>query len=94
MQSSDLTLRDKNAFIFSCDKFVINLRKVMFLKGLFPDIGRIIPRLSMKASSEPPGLTQELKNKKLEKVAETDSGSDLFENIKHRFLSFKKHKYM
>ena len=48
----------------------------------------------MKASREPPGLTQELRNSELERVAETESASDLFENLKHRFLSFKKHKYM
>ncbi|PON98317.1 Carbonic anhydrase [Trema orientale] len=55
---------------------------------------RTSPGLAMKASREPPGLTQELRNSKLERVAETESGSDLFDNIKHRFLSFKKHKYM
>ncbi|XP_024020323.1 beta carbonic anhydrase 5, chloroplastic isoform X1 [Morus notabilis] len=50
--------------------------------------------LRMKASREPPGLTQDLGNNKLETVEETGSRSDLFQNIKHRFLSFKKHTYM
>lgn len=71
------------------------------VKCLYSVIRRTSPGLTMNASSEPPGLTQELSDSKLElrdsrleRVAETESGSDLFENIKHRFLSFKKHKYM
>ncbi|KAF3435086.1 hypothetical protein FNV43_RR22173 [Rhamnella rubrinervis] len=49
--------------------------------------------LTMKASREPPGLTQELNNKP-EGLADTENECDLFKNLKHRFLSFKKHKYM
>lgn len=48
----------------------------------------------MKASKEPPGLIQDLGNNKLEMEAKTESQSDLFENMKHRFLSFKKNNYM
>lgn len=50
--------------------------------------------LTAKASRKPLGLTEELKNNKLESVVETDDGSGLFEDMKRRFLSFKKHKYM
>ncbi|KAH0977090.1 hypothetical protein GBA52_026809 [Prunus armeniaca] len=50
--------------------------------------------LTAKASRKPLGLTEELKNNKLESVVETDDGSCLFEDMKRRFLSFKKHKYM
>ncbi|XP_024168088.1 beta carbonic anhydrase 5, chloroplastic isoform X5 [Rosa chinensis] len=52
------------------------------------------PGLTIKASRESLGLTQELKSNKLERVVETEDGSDLFEDMKHRFLSFKKHKYL
>jgi carbonic anhydrase len=47
----------------------------------------------MKSSREPPGLTQELNNKP-ERLADTENECDLFKDLKHRFLSFKKHKYM
>ncbi|XP_062023499.1 beta carbonic anhydrase 5, chloroplastic isoform X2 [Rosa rugosa] len=52
------------------------------------------PGLTIKASRDSLGLTQELKSNKLERVVETEDGSDLFEDMKHRFLSFKKHKYL
>ncbi|KAF4376414.1 hypothetical protein F8388_012067 [Cannabis sativa] len=55
---------------------------------------RTTPGLTMSASREPPALTQEHRNNKLETVVETESGTDLFDNLKRRFLSFKKHKYM
>ncbi|KAJ9159192.1 hypothetical protein P3X46_024714 [Hevea brasiliensis] len=60
-----------------------------------------ISGLKLKASREPPGLTREppgltreLKSDKLENPAVTKSDSDLFDEMKQRFLSFKKHKYM
>ncbi|OMO85238.1 Carbonic anhydrase [Corchorus capsularis] len=43
--------------------------------------------LKLKASAEPPALTQE-------RMAETGTAPDLFDEMKNRFLSFKKHKYM
>ncbi|XP_048336099.1 beta carbonic anhydrase 5, chloroplastic isoform X3 [Ziziphus jujuba] len=49
--------------------------------------------LTTKASREPSGLTQEL-DSKLQAVPESESGCDLFKDMKHRFLSFKKNKYM
>ncbi|KAL5562647.1 hypothetical protein UlMin_032394 [Ulmus minor] len=55
---------------------------------------RTSPGLIMKTSSESPGLTQELKKNIMETEAQTETGSDVFEDMKHRFLSFKKHKYM
>ncbi|KAL6218340.1 PREDICTED: beta carbonic anhydrase 5, chloroplastic [Fragaria vesca subsp. vesca] len=50
--------------------------------------------LTIKASRESLGLTQQLKSNKLERVVETEDGSDLFEDMKHRFLSFKRQKYL
>lgn len=51
------------------------------------------PRLELKASKEPPGLTQPLDNSRLESLAETENVCDLFEDLKHRFLRFKKRKF-
>uniref|UniRef100_A0A5B6ZT40 Carbonic anhydrase n=1 Tax=Davidia involucrata TaxID=16924 RepID=A0A5B6ZT40_DAVIN len=50
--------------------------------------------LRLKASREPLGVTQELTNKKQKSVAGTQNGCDMFNEMKHRFLSFKKHKYL
>ena len=50
--------------------------------------------MKLKASTEPPALTQELKGAKQESIVEMGSGSVLFDEMKNRFLSFKKHKYM
>ncbi|PQP96070.1 beta carbonic anhydrase 5 chloroplastic [Prunus yedoensis var. nudiflora] len=51
-------------------------------------------RFNCKGFKKAVRLTEELKNNKLESVVETDDGSGLFEDMKRRFLSFKKHKYM
>ncbi|XVE49486.1 hypothetical protein DITRI_Ditri01bG0086100 [Diplodiscus trichospermus] len=50
--------------------------------------------VKLKASAEPPALTQEIKGDKLGSIVEMGSGCDLFDEMKNRFLSFKKHKYM
>ncbi|XP_028965340.1 beta carbonic anhydrase 5, chloroplastic-like isoform X2 [Malus sylvestris] len=52
------------------------------------------PGLTVKASRESLGITEQHKNIKLERVAETDDRSELFEDMKQRFLDFKNHKYM
>ncbi|PSS02603.1 Beta carbonic anhydrase [Actinidia chinensis var. chinensis] len=52
------------------------------------------PALKLKALKESQGLTQELMNNKLKSIVETQDGSDLFNEMKHRFLSFKKHKFL
>ncbi|KAG6709944.1 hypothetical protein I3842_06G158300 [Carya illinoinensis] len=49
--------------------------------------------LKFKASKEPLGLTQQLDNSKLESLTESENGSDLFEDLKHRFLRFKRRKF-
>ncbi|KAM7474837.1 hypothetical protein LguiB_022080 [Lonicera macranthoides] len=49
--------------------------------------------LILKASGDAPGLTQELTSNKQKSVVETQNGSDLFNEMKHRFLNFKKHNY-
>ncbi|KAK6916172.1 Carbonic anhydrase [Dillenia turbinata] len=48
---------------------------------------------TLRAAREPPGLTQELSFKKLENV-EVQNGHDQFIQIKERFLSFKRHRYL
>ncbi|XP_002263870.2 beta carbonic anhydrase 5, chloroplastic isoform X3 [Vitis vinifera] len=50
--------------------------------------------LRLKASRESPGLTQELTSDRLESIAEIENRYDVFDEVKHRFLSFKKHKYL
>ncbi|KAK8562769.1 hypothetical protein V6N12_010839 [Hibiscus sabdariffa] len=45
----------------------------------------------LKASAEPPALTR---GDKQESIVEMESGRDLFNKMKNRFLSFKSHKYM
>ncbi|GLT26101.1 hypothetical protein SLA2020_011880 [Shorea laevis] len=52
------------------------------------------PSIKLKASMEPPGLVQELKSDELESVVKRESGSDLFDEMKYRFMSFKRKKYM
>ncbi|XP_059445685.1 beta carbonic anhydrase 5, chloroplastic-like isoform X2 [Corylus avellana] len=51
------------------------------------------PRLELKASKEPPGQTPQLENSRLESLAETENVCDFFEDLKHRFLRFKKRKF-
>ncbi|KAJ6683548.1 hypothetical protein OIU85_007253 [Salix viminalis] len=50
--------------------------------------------LRLQASRELPGLTKELKSDKSERMERVEHGTDLFGEMKQRFLSFKKHKYM
>ncbi|CAL5324266.1 unnamed protein product [Camellia sinensis] len=52
------------------------------------------PVLRLKASLEPPGLTQGLTNSKQESIIGTQNGSDLFNEMKHWFLSFKSQKFL
>ncbi|KAL9377663.1 hypothetical protein Peur_028998 [Populus x canadensis] len=49
--------------------------------------------LKLQASSEPAAVTKELKSDKSERMAGVEH-VDLFNEMKQRFLSFKKHKYM
>ena len=60
----------------------------------FSDICRSNTGVKLKASAEPPALTRELKGGKQESIVEMGSGCDLFEEMKNRFVSFKKQKYM
>ncbi|KAA8545658.1 hypothetical protein F0562_020891 [Nyssa sinensis] len=50
--------------------------------------------LKLMASSNSPGLTKEFTNEKQQSIAGNQTGCDLFNEMKHRFLSFKKHKYL
>ncbi|KAK3185148.1 hypothetical protein Dsin_032434 [Dipteronia sinensis] len=52
------------------------------------------PGLKLKAARKSVGLTQELKSDKMETKVGTANELDLFDEMKHRFLSFKKQKYM
>ncbi|XP_058215456.1 beta carbonic anhydrase 5, chloroplastic isoform X2 [Rhododendron vialii] len=52
------------------------------------------PGLRLKASMESSWLTEELANNKQNITSGTQSGSDLFNEMKNRFLSFKQHKFL
>lgn len=49
---------------------------------------------TLKASMGPPGFTEKLNNNKLKTLADAEDGCDIFNDLKDRFLSFKKNKYM
>lgn len=51
------------------------------------------PALSLKASMDSPRVAQELADTKQRNTSGTQNGNDLFNEMKHRFLSFKRHKY-
>lgn len=48
----------------------------------------------MDASIISAGLAQELKRFKIQNMSETDGRVDFFDEMKQRFLSFKKQKYL
>ncbi|XP_019173219.1 PREDICTED: beta carbonic anhydrase 5, chloroplastic-like isoform X1 [Ipomoea nil] len=52
------------------------------------------PALRMKTSRDPMSLTQEIVDDKQKTAVLTESVPDLFSEMKHRFLSFKKEKYL
>ncbi|CAK9178149.1 unnamed protein product [Ilex paraguariensis] len=52
------------------------------------------PALRLKASLEAPGLTEKITSNKQKSIAVAQNESALFSEMKHRFLSFKKNKYM
>ncbi|XP_020220535.1 beta carbonic anhydrase 5, chloroplastic [Cajanus cajan] len=49
---------------------------------------------TLKASMGPSGFTEKLNNKKLETLTEAEDDCDIFNDLKDRFLSFKKNKYL
>lgn len=51
-------------------------------------------KLATSVNCSHPGLTQEVESNKMNVVIETETRQDLFEEIKHRFLSFKRNTYM
>jgi len=61
--------------------------------AILPSVERnLVSRL--KASSNSPGLAQDLINYKVKNVGKTDGGQDLFGEMKQRFLNFKEQKYI
>ncbi|CAA2994670.1 Hypothetical predicted protein [Olea europaea subsp. europaea] len=51
------------------------------------------PTLRLKALRESPGLTQEIIDNPQKSIGPIEKGFDAFEEMRHRFLSFKKDKY-
>ncbi|TKY71503.1 Beta carbonic anhydrase 5 [Spatholobus suberectus] len=50
---------------------------------------------TLKASMGPPGFTAEkLNNNKLQTLADVEDGCDIFHDLKDRFFSFKRNKYL
>lgn len=46
------------------------------------------------ASGKTPGLTQEANNSTYEAIVDGENNADVFDEMKQRFLAFKKLKYM
>jgi len=42
----------------------------------------------------PPGFTEKLNNNKLSTLVDAEDGCDIFNDLKDRFLNFKKNKYL
>ncbi|ESQ53793.1 hypothetical protein EUTSA_v10025824mg [Eutrema salsugineum] len=50
--------------------------------------------LQLMASGKTPGLTQEANDRTYDVTIDRENNTDVFDDMKHRFLAFKKHKYM
>ncbi|KAG4948311.1 hypothetical protein AAZX31_15G055800 [Glycine max] len=61
--------------------------------GLFTALRRN-QGFTLKASMGPAGFTEKLNNNRLKTLADAEDGCDIFNDLKDRFLSFKKNKYM
>nr|ACU23311.1 unknown [Glycine max] len=61
--------------------------------GLFAALRRN-QGFTLKASMGPAGFTEKLNNNRLKTLADAEDGCDIFNDLKDRFLSFKKNKYM
>ncbi|KAF5938340.1 hypothetical protein HYC85_022599 [Camellia sinensis] len=72
------------------DEIILSIKKVILFKitGYHATSG-LSPK-DENASMEPPGLTEGLTNSKQESIIGTQNGSDLFNEMKHQFLSFKR----
>lgn len=57
-------------------------------------ICRTTLRLKMQGSRKPVGLTEEFASDQGQGIVEAENESCSFDELKDRFLSFKKHKYM
>ncbi|KAK6945800.1 Carbonic anhydrase [Dillenia turbinata] len=90
--SLDLLPRTKSPS-FSIFGFKKNLGKLEQAHLVFLSSYKSNQAFTLRASREPPGLTQELSSKKLEDV-EVQNELDPFIQLKERFLSFKRHKYL
>lgn len=66
----------------------------LLLQVTWTDVGRKGSSLKVMALKEASGLTQEREADKLERMIKTESEIDVFDDMKNRFLSFKKHKYL
>ncbi|OWM63640.1 beta carbonic anhydrase 5, chloroplastic isoform X2 [Punica granatum] len=59
-----------------------------------PGSFRMSPRLSLKASKESPGLTKEIRREKFKTAGDKQNEQELFDELKNRFLSFKRNNYL
>ncbi|KAK4799259.1 hypothetical protein SAY86_024624 [Trapa natans] len=103
MQHSGLILRDKHAPF--CILYLANLMimfeqwgtdTAVFCHNTFlPGICRINPSLGLKASAvEPPGLTRRITREKFKTASDKQDEKELFDELKNRFLSFKRNTYL
>lgn len=89
IQLHGATLRASRIFSFKLETRKTELTHLRLLKGL-----RSKKNSDLKASMGPSGFTQQRENNNPGTVTEAEKGHDLFNDLKDRFLSFKKNKYM
>ncbi|XP_054789608.1 beta carbonic anhydrase 5, chloroplastic-like isoform X1 [Prosopis cineraria] len=89
IQLHGATLRASRIFSFKLETRKTELTHLRLLKGL-----RSKKNSDLKASMGPSGFTQQHENNNPGTVTEAEKGHDLFNDLKDRFLSFKKNKYM
>ncbi|CAH2077008.1 unnamed protein product [Thlaspi arvense] len=59
-----------------------------------PSFRRKTVNLQLMASGKTPGLTQEANDRTYDVTTDRQNNTDVFDDMKQRFLAFKKHKYM
>ncbi|CAF2132838.1 unnamed protein product [Brassica rapa] len=89
--TSLLSLHSQQSIFRSKDKVNEFERTQLKIPALFR---RKAANLQAMASGKTPGLTQEANNSTYEAIVDGENNADVFDEMKQRFLAFKKLKYM
>lgn len=90
--SLDFPFNNNNSSIFGSN-LKLGEYKLTLLR-LSPKVSKINPALRLKASRISPGLTKEAENNRGKMSEESMKGHDPFCEMRQRFLSFKRDKYL